>query len=190
MSQRICSIPDCERPRRKREWCEMHYGRWRKNGSPFDADQSWVIGERGECVVCGRPVPEGIGFRRYCGRSCAVLSRKGDRPTERACAICGDMFSLIERSEQSGRMRYTSASTCGRHSRPGNLSRYFTTLAERDGPECGICGTPVDPELTYPDRMSPSVDHVIPRSHGGADALHNYRLTHLICNVRRQDKRE
>lgn len=29
-----CSIADCTRPRRKREWCQTHYEYWRRNGKP------------------------------------------------------------------------------------------------------------------------------------------------------------
>ena len=29
-----CSIEECKKPARTRGWCEMHYGRWRRNGDP------------------------------------------------------------------------------------------------------------------------------------------------------------
>lgn len=29
-----CTIGDCEKPSRKRSWCDMHYARWRKHGDP------------------------------------------------------------------------------------------------------------------------------------------------------------
>ena len=28
-----CSVPGCDRPSRKRTWCTLHYGRWRKFGT-------------------------------------------------------------------------------------------------------------------------------------------------------------
>lgn len=31
---RLCSIPDCGKPARKRGWCQAHYMRWYNNGSP------------------------------------------------------------------------------------------------------------------------------------------------------------
>lgn len=33
---RICSIDGCKRPRRKRDWCNTHYQRWRRHGSTDD----------------------------------------------------------------------------------------------------------------------------------------------------------
>ncbi len=30
-----CSIPDCERVAWQRGWCQRHYGRWWRNGSPL-----------------------------------------------------------------------------------------------------------------------------------------------------------
>lgn len=35
MAKRTCSIEDCERPSRKRGWCQTHYGRWREHGDPL-----------------------------------------------------------------------------------------------------------------------------------------------------------
>ena len=58
-------------------------------------------------------------------------------------------------------------------------------LAERDGPDCGICGEYVNPNLPSGPKGSdqgPSVDHIQPRSHGGRDELTNLRLTHWGCN--------
>ena len=188
MANRTCSVDGCERPSRKRGWCEMHYQRWRKNGSVRDEDQAWVVGPRGDCIVCGAVVADGGEFRKYCSRSCAVMGSRDSRPRSRECAICGESFSLTERSPRTGRLRYSSATTCGAHSKPSGLSRHIPDLLARDADGCGICGDPVDVTLAYPHQMSPSIDHVLPRSRGGRDALDNYRLTHLICNVRRQNK--
>ena len=30
----VCALATCERPRRQREWCVMHYHRWYKHGDP------------------------------------------------------------------------------------------------------------------------------------------------------------
>lgn len=56
---------------------------------------------------------------------------------------------------------------------------------ERDEWNCGLCGESIDPELKYPDRMSASVDHVIPVSEGGSHTMGNVHAAHWICNVRR-----
>lgn len=52
---------------------------------------------------------------------------------------------------------------------------------------CHICGDPIDVSLKYPDVMSPSVDHVIPRSRGGSDDMMNLALAHFACNLAKRN---
>ncbi|MGW0626438.1 HNH endonuclease [Streptomyces sp. NPDC002758] len=58
----------------------------------------------------------------------------------------------------------------------------LSEIAERDGWRCHLCGDPVDPELSWPDPLSPSLDHVVPLSLGGPHTPENVRLAHLSCN--------
>lgn len=51
---------------------------------------------------------------------------------------------------------------------------------------CWICKRPIDYELRWPDPMSFSADHYIPRSLGGA-LLGELRPAHLGCNSRRKN---
>jgi hypothetical protein len=53
-------------------------------------------------------------------------------------------------------------------------------LAQRDGWTCGICSKSIDPSITGMD--GPSVDHIVPRSQGGANDPLNVRLAHMRCN--------
>lgn len=55
----------------------------------------------------------------------------------------------------------------------------------RDNWTCRLCLLPIDPKVAWPDPMSPSVDHVIPLSRGGAHAMHNVQSAHLGCNSRK-----
>lgn len=52
-------------------------------------------------------------------------------------------------------------------------------LVNKYGCVCGICEKPIKTmkEIT--------IDHIIPRSRGGADHIDNYQLAHFTCN---QDK--
>lgn len=61
---------------------------------------------------------------------------------------------------------------------------------ERDEWVCGICSDPVDQKLSYPDPMSPSLDHVLPLSLGGHHVMENLALSHWICNVRKGNRIE
>lgn len=58
----------------------------------------------------------------------------------------------------------------------------------RDGWTCRLCMQPIDPEIAWPNPMSPSVDHVIPLSRGGAHAMHNVQSAHLGCNSSKGDR--
>jgi 5-methylcytosine-specific restriction endonuclease McrA len=48
----------------------------------------------------------------------------------------------------------------------------------RDKPSCHICGQAIDYSLPHLDPWSFVVDHVIPISKGGADALSNKKAAH------------
>lgn len=53
----------------------------------------------------------------------------------------------------------------------------------RDGLDCRRCGLPVDLDLPWPDRLSKSLDHIVPLSRGGSHELANVQLMHLGCNA-------
>lgn len=42
--------------------------------------------------------------------------------------------------------------------------------------------------LRYPDPLSPTVEHLVPRSRGGSDDLSNLRVAHHTCNVRKGNR--
>jgi 5-methylcytosine-specific restriction endonuclease McrA len=56
-------------------------------------------------------------------------------------------------------------------------------IYERDIWLCGLCVKPVDPDSSYPNPMSASLDHIIPLSKGGTHTYENVQLAHLTCNL-------
>lgn len=54
-------------------------------------------------------------------------------------------------------------------------TRYYSALVQRDGRECFYCGNPVAPEDS-------SLEHIVPRSHGGPNHMANFALAHRQCN--------
>lgn len=62
-NQRTCTVDGCERLRRKREWCTMHYGRWRKTGETGPAGTTRI---RSTCRVDGCTGP--VKGHELCGR--------------------------------------------------------------------------------------------------------------------------
>jgi hypothetical protein len=63
-------------------------------------------------------------------------------------------------------------------------------IFDRDEWTCMIpgCNQPIQPGLQWPDPLSASVDHIIPRSRGGDDTAENLRAAHLVCNVQRGNR--
>lgn len=56
-------------------------------------------------------------------------------------------------------------------------------IGDRDRWKCGICGTRVNRNLAFPHSMSPSLDHIVPLSKGGAHSPENVQIAHLQCNT-------
>lgn len=76
--------------------------------------------------------------------------------------------------------------------RPGSTgSTSWISAAERyaiyarDGWVCWICNEPVDRDADILDNRYPSLDHVLPRKHGGTHSPNNLRTAHRQCNSKR-----
>lgn len=95
-----------------------------------------------------------------------------------------------ERTELSERRKRISASS-GRHARrvrelAATVERFdHLEVYERDGWVCGLCQQPVDSDLSWPDPLSPSLDHIVPLAAGGDHSRANTQLAHWLCNVRK-----
>lgn len=60
-------------------------------------------------------------------------------------------------------------------------------LYARDNWTCQICRDPVDYTADPNSDWYPSIDHIVPRSHGGTHEWENLRLAHTWCNSVRGD---
>jgi len=65
------------------------------------------------------------------------------------------------------------------------LAELRRLVTETYGNRCHICALPINLALRYPHPGSLSLDHVLPRSRGGSDAVTNLRPVHLRCNLSR-----
>ena len=61
-------------------------------------------------------------------------------------------------------------------------------IYKRDNYTCQLCGKKVKMDKKRPDPMSPSIDHILPLSKGGTHEPRKVQLTHLRCNLRKQNK--
>lgn len=186
----VCAVDMCGDRPKKRGYCGKHYQRFVTHGDPLHVER--VVLDECKASECDRP-PFGHG---YCSLHYYRFVTTGDpmvtpslvNPVRR-CAQCGEVMDLSEPFPGRVRPSYL-LKNCLNCRRDTHLPRYVPELIERDGPGCHICGDVVDLSLSHPDPMSRSVDHIIPRSRGGADHVSNYALSHLLCNLRKGDRVE
>lgn len=121
------------------------------------------------------------------------------RTVDRSCENCGDRFGARVDAVKAGRGRFCSVRCMdieingvdtGDPSfvrrdrfRPSAVLRL--AVMERDGWVCQLCGEPVDVSAKPGDRQYPTLDHVKPRSRGGADTLENLQCAHRGCNSKK-----
>lgn len=152
-------------------------------------DEAMYSKRKCRCVVCreaqARRMREYAARRRAEGRP---IQRPGD-PHE--CDQCGAVF--IARRDRRAQSRYCGIECAklaqgwdGSPSPRFRVSPSFrASIYERDGWVCQLCGDPVDPDAAPRTRGYASLDHVVPRSHGGSDDPSNLRLAHMGCNADR-----
>lgn len=58
-------------------------------------------------------------------------------------------------------------------------------IYERDDFICQLCGIEIDMTLEFPDRMSPTIDHIVPLAKNGTHEPSNVQAAHFVCNVRK-----
>lgn len=61
-------------------------------------------------------------------------------------------------------------------------------LLRDQGGLCGLCDQPIDMTLKWPNRLSSSMDHIIPLAKGGDGLRANLQAAHLGCNNRKRDR--
>lgn len=178
-----CSVTGCDEPLRKRGWCANHYAVWRSHGAP-DADVAYTWAERTACLTCGNSDPAlwEAQSRKFCTDRCQVTWWKyaGSVPESFNCAVCGTSVPYFDPITRK-RLR-SDAAFCARHTRAARVYVPVEQIAAEDGTACCLCGEPVDMAIASPDRLSPSIDHIVPRAHGGSDRRENLQLAHRGCN--------
>lgn len=124
---------------------------------------------------------------RLAAKAAAGTTGKGMIWVQGECIVCRDYFVSPGLAS-----RY-----CSRACRDLNRSaRSFgmswldrMDLFARDNWTCQICSEPVDYTADPYSDWYPSIDHIIPRSHGGSDDIENLRTAHRWCNSVRGDLR-
>lgn len=82
MTDRVCSVSDCDRQAKTRGWCSTHYNRWFRNGDP-QASQAVAVKNPG--LACREPGCE----RRASARGLCDSHYKRWRVTQTNCFVAG-----------------------------------------------------------------------------------------------------
>lgn len=125
------------------------------------------------CTACGKGYESLSAESRYCSIACANRHKDGLRP-----------------AHASANERYAAKCRARRARARGNGVEPYSLadVIAKSGRTCGICGNPVNIKLSGLDKWGPTVDHILPISHGGPDTLANVQLAHRHCNVRKSNK--
>lgn len=205
-----CSVERCGRPSKARAMCSSHYEKWRRYGDPESVPArtanllARMEAQEKPCVTCGLLLPFDAFFSdssRADGRatSCAACKRsaskswrtanpdKARRRSTRTAAQVERDRALTAKWKRENPHRVTAYLQKRRAAKAGARSGHvdLDRLWRDSGSTCGICGDSIDRDLRHPDPMSPSLDHILPLSMGGAHAQGNVQWTHLVCNLRK-----
>ena len=134
---------------------------WNNKGrapKPLMCDQpAWPSWDGATCTICEMVCTE-------CGATFFGKPRTGG--TRRSCS-----------PQCRNRMKWRAQEIRRR------VRRY--DVFERDDYICWICGIRCDPLALVPQYEAPTVDHLIPVSHGGDNHPDNLGTAHFICNATR-----
>ena len=163
---RSCTRSACGKPLRARGLCSTHYNQAHQPARHAAKPTA--------CAVCGTPVmrPPSSDRQPACSVRCRRVIQHGPG------GASGPGYSWA--SDAAGRARQAGAQVI----EPFDRLEVF----ERDGWVCYLCRLPTDPHASPFSPSSPTVDHVVPLSAGGAHALANARTACLGCNSAKQGR--
>jgi 5-methylcytosine-specific restriction endonuclease McrA len=143
-----------------------------------------------QCVTCNTPFKvklySSAGY--WCSQGCRAKWASPPTPKRikfycARCAMCDTPFVTAHRPGKYCRTK------CAHKARPTKkwiATRTREALYERDQWTCQLCNQPVPKDLEYSHNeyqpLYPSLDHIVPRSHGGTDDPTNLQLAHVECN--------
>ena len=152
----------------------------------------WVL----HCAQCGTQYNAPVkGRRKYCSDRCLWLAKyyrdrqRAGLPTaqdhealERTGATCGQVFTSP----------YPNAAYCRSGCRPRLGGHWISperrsALYERDGHRCYLCGNQVASSGDVNADNYATLDHVVPRAHGGTDDDNNLMTCCRKCNSVKSD---
>lgn len=148
-------------------------------------------------VAYGNRLPEPLPLRECAYSECGQQFRPKSRRQHCCCEDHGKR-SWLEKARAEGRVNHGAWNDRRRdayHRRRALKSQAATgeavdleKVAARDRWKCGICGKRVHKSKVWPHPLSPSLDHLVPLSQGGAHDPANVGLAHLVCNTAKNNR--
>lgn len=198
---RLCDehLREHERSKRKRAACGVC-------GCPGDGKGRRALCApcRSKCLKCGgqrtgRPLRcnacvRAQAFVDYRKRNGIPLSARA----EKHCRECGKGLVAADNHYVVSVVRNYCSDACRnrakcrrrRVQRAGRpVERYAAVeVFERDRWVCRLCDEPIDRQAKWPAPKSPSIDHIVPVSLGGADVVANVQAAHFACNIAKSNR--
>jgi len=141
-----------------------------------------------DCAECGAFFCCHIPRGRWCSDECRRTAHNRSYLEYRAANLEKETARMVRHRaewDEAHRLKNQSRNLIRKAKIAGVDSEPVDALVvyERDRWTCQLCGEHIDSTLRYPDRMSASVDHIIPLSHGGPHNYANVQAAHLTCNA-------
>lgn len=148
-------------------YCSRDYSRAKAIQNFENPWEMWEID--GQCKTCGKTWKRSANsLKEYCSNVCSAKGWKMENP-DRARVTSRD--SILRRRALQSTTQVDMFSS-------------FDVRAAK-GDDCYLCGGLIEYHLKFPDPLSPSMDHIIPLSKGGAHTVENTAMTHLRCNLQK-----
>lgn len=149
------------------------------------------------CDQCNATFTSEHETQIYCALSCRQRAKRQRKSARRMaqdvyvqlyCRGCGQLFETrhkqIRYCTDDCKKFYQKQARRDRRAagyRVDSKTLRMKVYEESNG-KCQLCGDPIDLSLSYPNKNSFSVDHIIPRSLGGGSGVANLQAAHLQCN--------
>ena len=165
-----------ENPRRKT--CPGECARIRKNQINAGWRERKKTGSSRACSICGGAIPSRSGAGLTCSEECGrIRTRERKRDHYQRNRDEYRAWARAWRKTEAGRAHSAREYNKRRRLLEGAVQVPWgrSEIAERDGWECYLCGSEIEPDDL-------NIDHVKPLSLGGDDAPWNVAATHAVCN--------
>lgn len=183
-----------------------------KDSGKYCSHECYIRGRYGErtepvqpevklCTICQNVVSRRAAKR--CSAECDKEHKRRQARKERFCADCGKSVHKnwkrrceecdtrhVAQNHQNNLAALSARKAKFRGASTDRFGRRITLkrLLQRDGDKCAICGQKTDISADHSDNAYPSIDHIVPVSHGGAHIWSNVRVVHRGCNTKRGNR--